>query len=125
MHTESRKQGAVTTSTTEAELVAASHATAFIKYMRRMLVEDFRCDLPPTPLGEDNTGCIHVSYGGGSWKRKRHIRVADSFIYQEAALAKTIQLQYVKSSENVADMFTKALPQAPFQKFREALMGHA
>ena len=125
VHTESRKQGAVTTSTTEAELVAASHATALIKYMWCMLVEDFRCDLPPTPLGEDNMGCIHVSYGGGSWKRKRHIRVADSFIYQEAALAKTIQLQYVKSSENVADMFTKALPQAPFQKFRKALMGHA
>jgi len=123
IYTESRKQGAVTKSTTEAELVAASQVTSMVKYVRRLIIEDFRYELPPTPIGEDNSGCIGISYGGGSHKRRRHIRVADSYTYQEAVISRSIRLLYVKSCDNVADMNTKALNVATFRRLRKKLMG--
>lgn len=52
----------------EAELIAASQCTAMVKYIRRVLIEDFRCNLPATPMAEDNTGCIGVAKGGGNRK---------------------------------------------------------
>ena len=123
IHAESRKQGAIARSTMEAELIAASQCTAMVKYIRRVLIEDFRCNLPATPMAEDNTGCIGVAKGGGNHKRRRHIRVADAWIYQEAALAKTIELYQIKSKDNVADMFTKSLESPAFIKFRDIIMG--
>jgi hypothetical protein len=123
IHAESRKQGAISRSTMEAELIAASQCTAMVKYIRRVLIEDFRCNLPATPMAEDNTGCIGVAKGGGNHKRRRHIRVADAWIYQEAALAKTIELYQIKSKDNVADMFTKSLESPAFIKFRDIIMG--
>ena len=123
IHAESRKQGAIARSTMEAELIAASQCTAMVKYIRRVLIEDFRCNLPATPMAEDNTGCIGVAKGGGNHKRRRHIRVADAWIYQEAALAKTIELYQIKSKDNVADIFTKSLESPAFIKFRDIIMG--
>ena len=77
----------------------------------------------PTPIGEDNQGCIDVSRGGGSHARMRHIRVADSYIYQEFKLNNTIQLRYVPSADNVSDIFTKALGKVIFTLLRGRLMG--
>ena len=54
---ESKKQTAVSTGTTEAELMAASHAVRTGLYLRRLLVADF--GLSPdaiVTLGEDNQG---------------------------------------------------------------------
>ena len=121
---ESRKQRSTTLSTTEAELVAASDCTKMLKYIRRLLTEDFGLVLPPTPLGEDNQGCIHLAHDGGNWKRKRHIRVANSYLYEEVTIHKTVAIKYVPSSENCADMMTKCLPRVAFEKHRAILMGN-
>ena len=56
IYAESQKQRATTLSTTEAELVAASDCARMLRYIRRLLVEDFHIDLPPIPVGEDNQG---------------------------------------------------------------------
>ena len=124
IYAESRKQRSTTLSTTEAELVAASDCARMLRYIRRLITEDFRIVLPPTPLGEDNQGCIHLAHDGGDWKRKRHIRVANSYLYEEVTIHKTIAIKYVPSSENCADMMTKCLPKDTFQKHRAVLMGH-
>jgi hypothetical protein len=123
IYTESRKQRATTLSTTEAELVAASDCVKMLRYIRRILTEDFRMDIPAIPLGEDNQGCIHLSHDGGNWKRKRHIRVANSYLYEEVTIHRLVKIQYVKSEENVADMMTKCLPAPLFTKHRDTLMG--
>jgi hypothetical protein len=74
-------------------------------------------------MGEDNQGCIDVSRGGGNHARMRHIRVADSYIYQEFKINKTIQLRYTPSADNVSDIFTKALGKITFTHLRNRLMG--
>ena len=121
--TESKKQRATCHSTTESELIAASHAARRCNYLRRLLTEDFGLNLQATPMGEDNQGCIDVSRGGGNHARMRHIRVADSYIYQEFKINKTIQLRYTPSADNVSDIFTKALGKITFTHLRNRLMG--
>ena len=121
--TESKKQRATCHSTTESELIAASHAARRCNYLRRLLTEDFGLTLQATPMGEDNQGCIDVSRGGGNHARMRHIRVADSYIYQEFKINKTIQLRYTPSADNVSDIFTKALGKITFTHLRNRLLG--
>ena len=121
---ESKKQRCVTHSTTEAELIAASLATRRCIYLRRLLKEDFKLELKATPLGEDNQGCVHISRGGGSHAKARHMRVADSYVFQEQVLNKTIDMRYVASADNIADIFTKSLGKIIFQKLRNRLMRH-
>ena len=123
IYAESRKQRSTTLSTTEAELVAASDCVRMLRYVRRVLIEDFEYDLPPTPLGEDNQGCIHLAHDGGNWKRKRHIRVANSYLYEECTIHKTVAIKYIPSADNVADMMTKCLPGDAFERHRNMLLG--
>ena len=123
---ESKKQTAVSTGTTEAELIAASHAVRTGLYLRRLLVADF--GLSPdaiVTLGEDNQGCIHISRGGGSQSRLRHLRVADAYVYQEVKVNGTHSIRYVRSADNVSDIFTKPADKKTFQRLRWYLMGDA
>ena len=119
---ESKKQKSTSHSTTEAELIAASVATRRCIYLRRLLQTHFGLDCKSIPIGEDNQGCIAVSRGGGSHAKMRHIRVADSYIYQEFKINKSINLRYVASEDNVSDMFTKALGPITFIRLRNRLM---
>jgi hypothetical protein len=133
---DSRKQTAVSTSTTEAELIAASVAVKTGIYLRRLLQLDFGLDgrtssdgsvpiiLPPTPCGEDNQGAMDVARGGGKHRKLRHIRVADSYIYQ-GILRGECTLHYVRSADNVSDIFTKAADPETFRRLRWYLMGDA
>ena len=121
---DSSKQRAVAHSTTEAELIAADRCAKTVRYMRRLITSLGVKDLPTTPVFEDNQGCIHVSRGGGSHRKLRHIRVADSYVYQCAAIDKCLSLHYVRSRDNVADLFTKATDRDTFLALRDRLMGH-
>ena len=58
----------------------------------------------------------------GPHKRTRHLHIRDLYIRQivNKGYAK---LEYVKSSENLADFFTKILPLSLFRKFRDRIMG--
>jgi hypothetical protein len=123
---ESKKQTAVSNNTSEAELIAASHAVRTGTYLRRLLIADFEMDeTQPTLIGEDNQGCIHISRGGGNYARLRHIRVADSYIYQAIMIHKTHSMRYVRSADNISDIFTKPTDITTFRKLRWCLMGDA
>ena len=94
-------------------------------YLRRLLMFDFSMpDLPITPLFEDNQGCIDVARGGGSFKKLRHIRVAESYVYHCIAIEPSLSLHYVRSRDNVADIFTKACKIDTFTALRSYLMGN-
>ena len=80
--------------------------------------------LPPTPIGEDNQGTMAISRGGGKHRKLRHIRVSDSYIYQGIQQGK-FTMHYVRSADNVADIFTKAADPITFRFLRYLLMGDA
>ena len=122
---DSSKQRTVAHSTTEAELIAADRAARANNYLRRLLIFDFGIkNLPITPIYEDNQGCVHISRGGGSFRKLRHIRVAESYVYHCSIIDPSLSLQYIRSRDNVADIFTKACDPDTFHTLRSYLMGN-
>ena len=107
-------------SSTEAEWYAACEAAKSGKWLRNMLHEiGFPMD-SPTVIFEDNQGCI--SYGKRSVNQSsmKHIDLKYNFLRQEIQRG-TFDLRRVPSSQNIADIFTKALAKPQFQELRKRL----
>jgi len=103
----SKKQAAVSRSSTEAELRALATTTAEIIWLRWLLAEfGVSCDTP-TPLLCDNTGAIQIANDPVKHEFTKHIGVDASFTRSHCQ-QKTIDLQYVTSELQLADFFTKA-----------------
>ncbi|KAL5567269.1 hypothetical protein UlMin_030433 [Ulmus minor] len=79
------------------------------------------CGLPvskdPTILYEDNATYItQIKEGYIKSDRTKHIPSKFFSFTQELEKNKDVNVQYVRSSENIADLFTKALLTAVFRK---------
>ena len=78
--------------------------------------------LPPisnttTTLYEDNVVCI-AQLKGGYIKRDQTKHISPKFFYtHELQNNGEIDIQQIRSSDNLADLFTKALPATTFKKF--------
>ena len=76
----------------------------------------------PITVNVDNVGAIFMAtnYTG---KRTRHIDARYHFIrdYVEDG---TVKILFVKSEENVADIFTKNTPNLPFKKHQNNLLAN-
>ncbi|GLS47131.1 hypothetical protein GCM10007884_51390 [Methylobacterium brachythecii] len=71
----------------------------------------------PTIIYEDNVACIAQIKGGYiKGDRTKHIPPKYFMYTHELEKSHEIEIQQVKSSENVADLFTKSLPTKIFQK---------
>ena len=77
--------------------------------------------IPKVPVYEDNTAAIRFTKGQTLTERTRHIHRDDSFI-RELERQKEIDIQYVKSENNLADFLTKIQPVATFRAQRDAIM---
>ena len=103
----SKKQAAVSRSSTEAELRALATTTAEIVWLRWLLADlGISCDVA-TPLLCDNTGAIQIANDPVKHELTKHIGV-DAFFTRSHCHQKTISLQYVPSELQLADFFTKA-----------------
>uniref|UniRef100_A0A0A9DIZ1 Uncharacterized protein n=1 Tax=Arundo donax TaxID=35708 RepID=A0A0A9DIZ1_ARUDO len=90
----SKKQTAVSRSSTEAELRALATATSVIVWLRWLLADfGISCDVP-TPLLCDNTGTIQITKDPVKHELTKHIGVDASFTRSHCH-QKTIALQYV------------------------------
>ena len=74
----------------------------------------------PTPLYCDNTSAEALAKNPVHHQRTKHIDVRDHFIREQVAKG-AISIHHCSTKENVADIFTKALPKDPFIKHRAAL----
>lgn len=116
----SRKQDIVTTSTTEAEYVAAFNATKEAVWLRQVLREIGFAQDQPTIIGADNQGAITLSEQQCHHQRTKHIDV-DYHYTRERITRRDITLNYVRSHDNVADIFTKPLGTTSFVRLRKRL----
>ena len=73
-----------------------------------------------TQLLCDNLSNIHIANNPIFHARTKHIEVHYHFV-REKVLAGQIDLQHIGTHEQVADIFTKALAQDKFEKFRRTL----
>ena len=80
-------------------------------YLRRLCAELLTPMRRPTPIGEDNSGCIEwTNYVIGGRDRARHIDLRVHRAHQ-AVQEGDIHLYKVKSEDQLADVLTKALPE--------------
>jgi len=103
----SMKQNTVILSTAEAEYVSASEATAQSIWLRFVLDDLGEMQAEATPLFCDNMSAISMARNPIFHQRTRHINRKYHFI-REALQEGVINIQFCRSEEQLADIFTKA-----------------
>lgn len=116
----SKKQELVTTSTTEAEYVAATHAAKEAIWIRRLLGEVYRPLAEPTTLHSDSQSAIALTKDGQYHARTKHIDICYHFI-RYVIKAGHIRLIYCPTNDQTADALTKALPSTKAKHFAAAM----
>lgn len=115
-----QKQQTVAKSTAEAEYRAAISAIDEICWIRRLASELNQLDAgKPTTLYIDNQSAIHMlqnTHEGKITKGKKHIEISRKFIQQH--IGSTIELQHIKSADQLADIMTKPLLRKSFERLR-------
>ena len=117
----SKKQGSVATSSCHAEIIAASEAAKETKFFREFAEELGFPQSDPTTLLVDNTATVNLSYNPEYHARTKHID-RRHFYVRELVEEHVIRVQYVNTTNNLADFFTKPLPAKSFFKLRDIIM---
>ena len=117
----STKQTITATSSNHAEILAIHEASRECVWLRSIINHIHKtCGLSyqrevPTILYEDNTACIEqlkVGYIKGD--RTKHI--SPKFFFTHDIQEHGVDIQQVRSSDNLTDKFTKALPTKKFEE---------
>ncbi|KAL0350143.1 UNVERIFIED_CONTAM: Retrovirus-related Pol polyprotein from transposon RE1 [Sesamum radiatum] len=104
----SKKQTTVARSSAEAEYLAMAHTTSEILWLKNLLKElGFMYD-DPIHIHCDNQAAIHIASNPIFHERTKHIEVDCHFVH-EAVMSQKICTPFTPSSEQRADIFTKAL----------------
>ena len=116
----SKRQPIIAMSTTEAEYIAAAHATKEIHWLRAFLGEIGRNISEPIPFRCDNQSTIAICRDNKFHARTKHIDIRYHFV-REAVEAGTVVVHYISTDENIADIFTKPLSRFKFEYFVKLL----
>lgn len=101
---------------TESEFVAVCVASCELLYIKNLL-SDLQIDLLlPICLYEDNQSTIKLLQNFENNKRCKHIDVKLHFVL-DLIKENVIEVKYVCTSDQLADIFTKALSHERFSKF--------
>ncbi|GJW23923.1 hypothetical protein Tco_0037734 [Tanacetum coccineum] len=109
----SKKQDCTAMSSAEAEYVALSASCAQVMWMRTQL-QDYGFNYNKIPLYCDSQSAIAISCNPVQHSRTKHIHTRYHFIKEQVENG-IIELYFVRTEFQLADMFTKALPEERFQ----------
>ncbi|KAL0298830.1 UNVERIFIED_CONTAM: Retrovirus-related Pol polyprotein from transposon RE2 [Sesamum radiatum] len=110
----SKKQTTVARSSAEAEYRAMAHTTSEILWLKNLLKELGFMYNDPVPMHCDNQAAIHIVSNPVFHERTKHIE-DDCHFVREAILNQKICTPFTPSSEQRADIFTKALGSKQFK----------
>ncbi|GJU88251.1 retrovirus-related pol polyprotein from transposon TNT 1-94 [Tanacetum coccineum] len=108
-----KKQDCTAMSSAEAEYVALSASCAQVMWMRTQL-QDYGFTYNKIPLYCDSQSAIAISCNPVQHSRTKHIHTRYHFIKEQVENG-IIELYFVRTEYQLADMFTKALPEERFQ----------
>ena len=117
----SKKQSTVALSTCEAELYAEAAAIQEVLWLRGLLKELGLHSQVGSIVHGDNQSAIAVTKNGIKGERTKHVDVKYHFV-TETVDRGDVQLKWIPTAEQQADIFTKALPQPTFELLRTQLM---
>ena len=118
----SRKQPTVALSSCEAEYMALASATQEGKYLLSLLNEILNLNQLSFKLKCDNQAAISLTKNPINHNRSKHIDIKYHFLRDEIE-NNALEIQYVPTEDNVADVFTKPMSKIKFQKFKSSLFG--
>ena len=121
----SKKQEIVALSTTEAEYVAATHATKELLWLRSLITEifEFMTNKDTRTLYSDNQSAIALTKDHQFHARTKHIDIRFHFIRWVISEGK-LKLIYCPTEDMIADTLTKALPSGKVKHFATELGLH-
>ncbi len=108
----SKKQNSVALSTAEAEYIAAGSSCAQTLYMKQQL-EDFKISFQNTPIFCDNTSAICLTRNPILHSRTKHIEIRHHFLRDHVQKG-DVRLEFISTDLQLADIFTKPLPEDRF-----------
>ena len=108
----SKKQNCVSLSTAEAEYVAAASCVSQVLWMRTQL-SDFGFKINKTPIYCDSKSAIAISVNPVQHTKAKHIDVKYHFLKDHVEKG-TIELYFVPTDNQLADLFTKPLDEKRF-----------
>ena len=110
------KQNLIATSTCEAEYIALHEATNEALYLRQFFAELTQLPLQTVTIYADNQGSICLTEHQTCHKRTKHIDVK-YHATRDYVAKKHIEVSYIPSNQNIADLFTKPLPGPKLKSF--------
>ncbi|GKB31470.1 retrotransposon gag domain, retroviral aspartyl protease, partial [Tanacetum coccineum] len=123
----SQKQTLVATSSNHAEVIAlheANRECVWLRSMTQLIVTSYGLskEKSPTIIHEDNVACVtQTKEGYIKSDRTKHIPPRYFTYTQDLIKENQIEMKYVQSSDNSADLFTKSLPTSVFRKHVHAI----
>jgi hypothetical protein len=115
----SKKQNSVALSTTEAEYIVVGHCCAQLLWMRQTL-RDYGYKLSKVPLLCDNESAIHMADNPVEHNCTKHVDIRYHFL-RDHQQKEDIEISYVNTHNQLADIFTKPLDEMTFSKLRNEL----
>ncbi|CAN1142265.1 Retrovirus-related Pol polyprotein from transposon RE2 [Linum perenne] len=116
----SRKQKVVARSSTEAEYRSLAYTTAELIWLQQLFGElHIHLDMSPLLLC-DNVGAIFMSKNPVISTRSKHVALDFHFI-REQVESRSLRINYISTVDQVADIFTKALPRERLHTLRTKL----
>ena len=110
-----RKQSNVALSTCEAEYVALASATQEAKFLQQLFADLTTGTTEMVKIFVDNQSAIALAQNPVNHQRSKHIDIKYHFIRSEIQNG-CIELEYISTDNNTADMFTKPLSHSRLQK---------
>ena len=116
---QSKKQQTVSRSTDEAEFQAMAAAASIGMWLRKLFAE---IEQPARKLMmfADNKAALEHVHNPGSIRKTKHVDIAYQFVL-DREIRGDLEFTYVPSDENIADLFTKALPKITFERLRDVM----
>ena len=106
-------------STAEAEYVAAAACCAQLLWLKQQL-GDYGKSYSLIPVLCDNTSAINISKNPVQHSRTKHIEIRHHFLRDNVEKG-LITMEFCRTEDQVADIFTKPLNREPYEKFRMLL----
>ena len=116
----SKKQTTVALSSAEAEYMAATSAACEATWLRKILQDVQQDSKTPTVIHCDNMSAIAMTKNPVFHSRTKHIEIRYHFI-RELVERGEIKMEFCKTEEQLADIFTKPIATEKFIKFRDML----
>ncbi|XP_058838007.1 uncharacterized protein LOC131693830 [Topomyia yanbarensis] len=112
-----RKQQTVSLSSTVAELAALCTAACHVVWMKRLLLDLRKTTDKAIPAYEDNQSTIRIAEDARDYRRLKHVDTKFHFL-RDLVQQAIIDIRFVRSSEQQADIMTKGLAAGVFKQLR-------